>query len=436
MKALILAESCNPEWESVPLVGWSHYHAVADVVDTHLVTRSRNLPELLRAGLVEGRDFTVIDTEALFEPMAKFVELIAGPNKGWAMLQALSLPSYFAFEYIAWQRFGDRIRAGEFDVVHRITPVSPAVPSPMAAKCKRAGVPFVLGPINGGLPWPKEFPDLRKREREFISGLRGLYRKVPSYRSTRDSADAILVGSSGVLADLEQKWHSKAIYMPENAIEPDRFANPPMRQPQDYMGRKLRGFCLGRMVPFKGMDMVLDAAAPLLRDGRMTLDIAGFGPERSGLEAQAEALGVTAHVRFLGKIPHPDIAALMLKADVLPYPSVREFGGGVVLEAMAMGVVPIAIAYGGPAELITPETAFALQLAPRADIVAALRARLEDLAANPGQLAVMSQAAIARVEQYFTWPARALQTLEVYRWVTGQRPDKPDFQQQPLFKAD
>ncbi len=109
MKALILAESCNPEWESVPLVGWSHYHALSQLVDTHLVTRTRNLPELLRAGLVEGRDFTVIDTEALFAPMAKFVEMIAGPNKGWAMLQALSLPSYFAFEHIAWKRFAKRI---------------------------------------------------------------------------------------------------------------------------------------------------------------------------------------------------------------------------------------------------------------------------------------------------------------------------------------
>lgn len=425
MKALILAESCNPEWESVPLVGWSHYHAIAQLVDTHLITRSRNLPELLRAGLVQDRDFTVIDTEALFAPMARFVEMIAGPNKGWAMLQALSLPSYFAFEHIAWKRFGARIRAGEFDVVHRLTPVSPAVPSPLAARCRRAGVPFVLGPINGGLPWPAQFPDLRRREREFISGLRELYRYVPSYRSTRDSASAIMVGSAGALEDLERRWHDKAIYMPENAIEPDRFADPPMRVPQDYAGRPLRAICLGRMVPFKGMDMVLDAAAGLLRDGRMTLDIAGFGPERPVLEAQAAALGLGGNVRFLGKIPHPEISELLRHADVLPYPSVREFGGGVVLEAMAMGVVPIAIAYGGPAELITPQSAFALELAPRAQIVAALRSRLEALVAEPGQLAAMSRAAIARVQLHFTWPAKARETLEVYRWVLGERATRP-----------
>ena len=40
MKVLILAESCNPGWESVPLVGWSHYHAISQIADTHLVTRS------------------------------------------------------------------------------------------------------------------------------------------------------------------------------------------------------------------------------------------------------------------------------------------------------------------------------------------------------------------------------------------------------------
>ncbi len=426
MKALILAESCNPEWESVPLVGWSHYHALSQLVDTHLVTRTRNLPELLRAGLVEGRDFTVIDTEALFAPMAKFVEMIAGPNKGWAMLQALSLPSYFAFEHIAWKRFAKRIKAGEFDVVHRITPVSPAVPSPFAAKCKRAGVPFVLGPINGGLPWPKQFPDLRQREREFISGLRGFYRYVPAYRSTRDAASAIVVGSGSALDDLEQRWHDKAVYMPENAIELDRFTNPPMRQPSDYTGRPLRAMCLGRMVPFKGMDMVLDAAAPLLRNGKMTLDILGFGPERQALESQVANLGLNDFVRFLGKIPHHELAALMLDADVLTYPSVREFGGGVVLEAMAMGVVPIAIAYGGPAELISPSSAFALELAPRSELVSALRGRLEAIVADPGQLAAMSQAGIRRVHRYFTWPAKAQQMVEIYKWVLGLRPDRPE----------
>ena len=423
MRVLILADSCNPGWESVPLVGWSHYHAIAQVADTHLVTRSWNRESLVGAGLVEGKDFTCIDTEALFAPVAKLVTLISGPNKGYAMLTALAMPSYLLLEHIAWRRFGPAIRARQYDLVHRITPVSPAIPSPMAPRCAAAGVPFVLGPINGGLPWPTEFPDLRRQEREFLSQLRGAYRYVPGYRSTRNSAAAIVVGSAGAMADLEPRWRHKAVRLPENAIEPDRFPPAGPRLP----GRPLRCVFLGRLVPFKGASMVLDAAAPLLLSGDITLGIIGFGPEQANLEAQAEALGIAGLVTFHGKTPHTAIAALLAEADVLTFPSLREFGGGVVLEAMASGVVPIVLDYGGPAELITPATGFALPLAPRAEIVATLRATLARLVADPSVLPPMAAAGVARVARSFTWPAKAAQMLQVYRWALGERPDKPVF---------
>ena len=427
MKVLILAESCNPLWESVPLVGWSHYHAVSQVVDTHLVTRTWNRDGLLQAGLREGRDFTLIDTEPLFSPVARLVERISGPNKGYAMLTALTLPSYLAFEHLAWRRLGTDIRAGRFDIVHRITPVSPATPSPLARHCRRAGVPFVLGPLNGGLPWPAEFPELRRQEREWLSRLRGAHRLVPGYRATRDSASAIIVGSAGALADLPPRWHGKSIYMPENAVDPSRFPDTPPRQPGDYAGRPLRAVFLGRLVPFKGADMALDAAAPLLRDGRLTLSVLGFGPEQDALEAQAARLGVTDQVRFHGKVPHPEVGALLRGADLLLSPSVREFGGGVVLEAMAMGVVPVVVSFGGPAELISPSSGIGLRMQPRAGVVADMQATLDRLASDPGQLAAMSRAAVRRIRRWFTWPAKAQQMLEVYRWVLGQRPGKPDF---------
>lgn len=425
MRVLVLAESCNPGWESVPLVGWSHYHAIAQVAETHLVTRSWNRENLVGAGLIEERDFTCIDTSALHDPMQRLVTAISGPNKGYAMLTALAMPSYLLLEHLAWRRFGPAIRAGAYDLVHRITPVSPAIPSPMAPRCAAAGVPFVLGPINGGLPWPAEFPDLRRQEREPLSRLRGAYRYVPGYRSTRNSAAAIVVGSRGAMADLEPRWRDKAVLLPENAVEPDRFPMPAPRAPGSY-GRPLACVFLGRLVPFKGADMVLDAAAPLLQSGAITLGIIGFGPEEAALRSQAEALGIAGLVVWHGKVPHPEIAAILARADVLAFPSLREFGGGAVLECMASGVVPVVLDYGGPAELITPECGVALPLAPRAQIVASLQATLARLAADPASLAAMAAAGVARVTRHFTWPAKAQQMLQIYAWARGER-GKPVF---------
>ena len=77
---------------------------------------------------------------------------------------------------------------------------------------------------------------------------------------------------------------------------------------------------------------------------------------------------------------------------VLTFPSVHEFGGAVVLEAMAAGVVPVVVNYGGPAELVSPASGYLLPLGDRAALIASLRATLEAILADPAQLAARSRA--------------------------------------------
>ena len=88
--------------------------------------------------------------------------------------QALTAFNYFfhlAFEWRAWQQTRARILAGDFDVVLRLLPVSAVLPSPFAFFLRRGPIPFVIGPINGGLPWPPGFSQANK-QKEWISSLR------------------------------------------------------------------------------------------------------------------------------------------------------------------------------------------------------------------------------------------------------------------------
>ena len=409
-RVLIIAEAANPEWVSVPLVGWSLARALADKCDAHIVTQIRNRDAFLRAGLIEGKDFTAIDSEAFARPLWAIGEkLRMGDGKGWTTLQLINALSYPYFERLIWKQFGAQIRAGEFDFVHRITPLSPTISSPIAGKCARAGVPFVLGPLNGGVPWPKGFDAERRREREWLSYLRSAYKALPGRKSTLKHASAILTGSRHTASEVPLRFHNKCIYLPENGIDPARFsrvANPPQDGP-------LRACFIGRMVPYKGPDMLLEACAPLLESGALEIEMIGDGPMLEPLKA-IHNQGVT----WRGWMAHEDVQSALKTCHLLSFPSIREFGGGVVLEAMALGVPPLIVDYAGPGELVQSTWGMKIPLGTRPEIVANFRSSLTTLCHDRSALAPMGIAAAERVESHFTWARKAEQIMQVYDWIS------------------
>ena len=422
-RVLVIAEAANPEWVSVPLVGWSLAMALRDVADVHLVTQIRNRDAILRAGLVEGVGFTAIDSETIAKPLWALGKVLRmGEGKGWTMLQAINALSYPSFERKIWAQFGPRLIAKEFDIVHRVTPLSPTISSLLAAKCARIGVPFVLGPLNGGVPWPAQFAGARAQEREWLSYLRGIYKLLPGRKRTLVHAAAILVGSRHTQSEIPHIYQSKTIYLPENAIDLSRFNRVASAKPGP-----LRACFIGRMVPYKGPDMLLAAAAPLLRDGRLRIDMIGDGPMMPALRAQVQADGTAHAVHFHGWLAHADVQNIAAQNSVFTFPSIREFGGGAVLEAMALGLVPLIVDYAGPGELVTPDVGRKVPLGDRAAIVAGFRAELQQMAANPAALIPLAATARARVQAAFTWPRKAAQVAQVYDWVLNRRVEKPDF---------
>lgn len=421
-KVLLLADTANPEYSSVALVGWSMAQALGRRVDAHLVTGVRSVPAIERAGWRQGREFTAVDPSRVERPISAFGSAIRKVTRlGWTFSTALSTIPYAHFERLVWRKFGAAIRNGEFDVVHRLTPVSPAVPSVIATHCAAAGVPFVLGPLNGGVPWPKEFPGALRSEGEWLSYLRGAHRWMPGYRATRRSASAILVGSRYLWNEFGD-YRDRCIYLPENAIDPERVrAEVRPRAPGP-----LRVAFVGRLVALKGVDMLLEAAAPLIRAGRVAVDIIGDGPEMPNLQHQIQRESIAAGVSMTGWIhDQRAIAPRLAQSDVFAFPSFRDFGGGAVLEAMALGLAPVVIDYGGPSELVSDSTGFRIPLGPRTSIVEGFRNVLDDLSDRPELAQTIGRKARARAERLYTWDVKARQMTEIYEWVqgSGARPD-------------
>ena len=64
--------------------------------------------------------------------------LRGGAGKGWTTGTAFSSLAYYSFERAVWRQFGERLAAHEFDLVHRITPLSPTSPSLIAGRLKKS----------------------------------------------------------------------------------------------------------------------------------------------------------------------------------------------------------------------------------------------------------------------------------------------------------
>ena len=107
---------------------------------------------------------------------------------------------------------------------------------------------------------------------------------------------------------------------------------------------------VGRLVPGKGADVLLEAFGRLLAHRPAArLTIVGDGPERAGLEAQARDLAVP--VDFRGALAPAVVADLLRRNSVVAVPSTIAEGLGLIaLEGMARGAIVVATACGGLAE--------------------------------------------------------------------------------------
>jgi glycosyltransferase involved in cell wall biosynthesis len=401
-RVLLVAEAANPEWASVPLIGWSLSRALAQVADVHLITHVRNRDAIARRGLIEGRDFTAIDNEYLAARIYKLSEsLRGGQGKGWTTVTGFSSLSYYSFEIELWRQFRARLSAGEFDLVHRITPLSPTSPSIIAKRLSRLNIPFVIGPLNGGLPWPKAFRTTQYAERDWMSHVRWLFKSMPGYRSTRRYSSRIIAGSKFTHEEMPGWCRSKCVYIPENGVDLTRFDH--VRNHSATV--PLKGAFVGRLVPYKGADILLESAERFLKAGQLQLHFVGDGPQREALNAMVERMGVGSAVTFHGWVPHGEVQKTLSICDFLALPSIREFGGGVVVEAMAMGIAPIVANYGGPAELVDDSRGILISFHDRMSLVQGLTLAISKVVHSPDVLDELGAAARLEVIKHLTWQA-------------------------------
>lgn len=419
LRILALGPECDPERISIPFVSYCHAAALAKLHDVSFVIGSP-VEDSVRRANAPFRTIEVVRMPLLERIYAWSLRRIFKYNYDTQALTAFGYPFSLAFEWRAWRQLRHRIFAREFDVVLRLMPMTPTLPSPFAFFLRKGPIPFVVGPLNGGLRSAPGFSQTDKQD-EWVWSARNLSRYLPFARSTYRQAAAIIIASYHMRSQFAS-YHNKLFFVPENGID-SSLCSTDSRSPEP--GAKLELIFIGGLVPRKACYLGLRAAAPLLRKGLAQFTLIGDGPERARLEQLVKSLGIEKEVSFCGWLRHEEALKRLRAADVVVLPAIREGGGGVVFEALASGAVPVILDHGGPGDIVHPAVGYKVPPTNEDEVVSQMEKILTDLAGNRDLLQRLRRQGMVYARERLTWDAKADTTTSILRWVLHQAP-KPE----------
>ena len=422
LKVLLVVEQCNPDWFSVPLVGYSFYQGLLAHADITLVTHERN-QEALSAKHPDQQIHYIKESPWItrWYGIAHRLSSFRG-NIIWPIYLILIYPMYADFNRKVFKQFHRQVKSGHYDIVHAITPMMPRYPVKLVKACEHT--PFIIGPVNGGVPYPSGFKEIANKEFAFLNVFRQLGRYLlPGYSRTYTQAAKVLAGSSYTLEMLGQYFslESKSLSLFfENGIKRSFLKHLEAEQDNSSIqdNAVVNLLFVGRLVPYKGADMLIEALSRLDQQPsqKWHLTIVGDGSERGSLEGFVAQKQLQDKVSFSGWVEQDDTLKYYQKADIFCFPSVREFGGAVVLEAMANGLPCVVVNYGGIGEYINEEVGIKVDPVSREYVIDQFSKNIERLLSDKAERQKLSLAALDYVKS-FTWEEKAKKVMDIYNEV-------------------
>ncbi len=178
-----------------------------------------------------------------------------------------------------------------------------------------------------------------------------------------------------------------------------------------------------RLSPEKGQSYLLEAFAALRQryGPRVSLKIAGEGPEEQNLKALARKLGIADAVDFAGWLEHDALPAFLQDLDIFALPSTCEGFGVAAAEAASMKLAVVASNVYGVPDIVRDGKTGILVPAQNSDALATALASLIDDAPRRQE---MGEAGRATVAAQYDWQDNTAQMDATYESVLAKRGSK------------
>ncbi|MCB5188079.1 glycosyltransferase family 4 protein [Methylobacillus caricis] len=351
-RVLLSAFACDPVFGSDEEVGWQWARELSNrQFDVTVLTRKTHQKEIERhiseTGECNKVRFEYIDIEWLYPLLSKI-------NKRNHIY-------YYFWQYWAYRRACQLQAKKAFDCVHHVTWVSFRQPSFMGG----LNIPMIFGPVAGGDEVPAGYTQYFSLKQRLVERVRrlvnGLVRFDPLMRMTYRAADKVFFTSAHHLKSVPAFVIPKArVELAIGSSGTDIAAPSTVRKQQAGPRLLYAGRCLG----WKGMDLGLRVFAEIYQARPdVTLTIIGDGVDRKRWEKTAHELGVGHAVNWMGWLSKADVIKMYSEYDILFYPSLRDSGGFVVLEALQQGLPVACLKLGGPGVVVDESCGVAVEAA-------------------------------------------------------------------------
>jgi glycosyltransferase involved in cell wall biosynthesis len=415
LRVLACAFTCCPPGKpgfggGEDLLGWNLLKQIARFHDVWALTYPKNrssIEEALREESIASIQVCYVDLPSWLRPLLRF----QGTHQFYYHLWQLKA-------YLIARRL-HQLHA--FDLFHQITYANDWLASFIGAFLP---VPYVRGPGGGAHRTPKgfegEYP-LGGRLWERVRSLgQWLFRHDPIFVRGQRRADAILVCNRESFSNIPAKWSHKAHLFPVSGISSQDLALASPAQTQDSRFSVLSA---GALIRVKGFGLAIKAFKEFAdRHPESEFSIIGTGPEEARLRALARRLRLLNRVHFLSWLPREELLARMASHDVFLFPSLRDGGGTVVIEAMAIGRPVVCLDTGGPGMHVTEQCGVKVSPVSPQQAVRDLAGALERLYLDKGLRLRLGKAARERAEQAYHWDRLGERLMEIYRRALPHEP--------------
>lgn len=378
-KILLSAFACNPTKGSESGYGWNWANGLATKgYQVHCITR-------------EVEKYDIIAITPLSNVTFHFLRLPFGLEELYGKSQALMYVYYLLWQYLAYRMAKKLHKSHSFSLAHHVTWGSVQLGSFLY----KLPIPFIFGPAGGGQCAPLAFKKYFRNgwaaeiKRNKVSNL--LLKFNPAAKSMYATAKTIWVSNPDT-EQLVKKNGAKNVQTMLDAALPHSFF-PDLFTEKKMQNNKLNLLWVGRLMPRKGILLILDVMNTLKDNKQITLTVVGDGEQKDIFLQTIKSLGLESTVFWKGKVPYQQIKEFYNNHEAFFITSLRDSGPSQLIEAMAYGLPVITLNIHGQAFIVNEETGFRCACKTPEEAIINLKLSILKLYNYPQLLTKMSNAA-------------------------------------------